>query len=181
MTSSPGPCPAFCHFYVRKRNTMFDAHGKILGMRLQHSEDDINHPPSLSLPLFSLLFSSPLPFTPPFPPPPSSSPPLPPSLRSHPSQLSSHHDSPISQHHTSLTLLYCSPKGGLLCHSIRATVVEQGRKASQVSLVPAGDQTPLHGLDHPLTCVFFILLGSTFCCFLEVGMGAREKDGTVGG
>ena len=47
--------------------------------------------------------------------------------------------------------------------------------------MPAGDQTPLHGLDHPLSCVFFILLGSILCSFLEVGMGAREKDGTVGG
>ena len=169
MTSSPGPCPAICHFYVRKRSAMFGACGKILGMRLQRSEGDIT--PSPSSPLLFSLFS-----------PPHPSPLHLPSLRSpHPSQLSSHRDSPISQHHTSLTLLYCSPKGGLLCHSIRATVVEQGWKASQVSLVPAGDQTPLHGLDHPLTCVVFILLGSTLCCFLEVGMGAREKDGTVDG
>jgi len=46
--------------------------------------------------------------------------------------------------------------------------------------VPARDETPLHGLDHPLMSVFF-LLESAFHFFLNVGMATREKDWAVEG
>ena len=44
--------------------------------------------------------------------------------------------------------------------------------------MPARDETPLHGLDHPLMSVFF-LLESAFHFFLNVGMATREKDWAV--
>jgi len=50
-----------------------------------------------------------------------------------------------------------------------------GKAGNVLGFVPARDETPLHGLDHPLMSVFF-LFESAFHFFLNVGMATREKD-----
>ena len=93
---------------------------------------------------------------------------------------------PVSQHDASLSPLHGVPKGSLLHHTLRAAVVEQRGEGLGLALVPAGDQAPLHRLNHPGSLWGFSLARWDFCGIggnrggvFEVGVMGREKDWTV--